>query len=287
VFNVQVGIDQKAFDKEESDSMKGGPYSVLEECALMCPMERDCGGKVPQVLADYEKGGLRMVPREERAEKLGIEVKTHEAMDLPPDPVKVEGEKYHIPPRNPAVYTVGSADEILECLAGINNTKLLEDEEPKGADLVVYTALPATAEDDVDGKWTLALEEGNMIPVADRTKVVETMKLAAELVAQNGVVLAIAPLGTPAHWFSTAAKNAVRRFGIVERQEGEGREEGREKVMGGDAKEKTVSEQADSAVKEKEKEKGKEEKRKGEPFTRIGTCALHVIKTEQVSQNSR
>jgi hypothetical protein len=123
VSNVQVGIDQKAFDKEELDSMKGGPYSVLEECALMCPMERDCGGKVPQVLADYEKGGLRMVPTEERVEKLGMEVKTHETMDLPPDPVKVEGEKYHIPPRNPdpVVYTVGNADEILECLADMDS----------------------------------------------------------------------------------------------------------------------------------------------------------------------
>jgi hypothetical protein len=230
-----------------------------------------------------------MIPREERAEKLGMEVKTHETMDLPPDPVKVEGEKYHIPPRNPdpAVHTVGSADEILECRADINNTKLLEGEEPKGADLVLYMALPATAEDDVDGKWTAALEEGNMIPVADRMKVVESMKLAAKLVAQNGVVLAIAPLETPAHWFSTAAKSAVRPFGIVERPAGEGREEGREKVKGGGAKEDTVSEQADSAVKEKEPEKEKEEKRKGGPFHLIGTCALHVTKTEQVSQNSR
>jgi hypothetical protein len=58
-------------------------------------------------------------------------------------------------------------------------------------------------------------------------------------------------------------------------------------VKGEGAKEDTVSEQADSAVKKKEKEREKEEKRKGEPFTLIGTCALHVIKTEQVSSNSR
>jgi hypothetical protein len=89
VLLVQVGIDQKAIEKEEADSMKGGPYSVLKACALMCPMERDCGGKVPQVLADYNKGGLRMVPRQERAEKLGLKVKNHETMDLHPDPVKV------------------------------------------------------------------------------------------------------------------------------------------------------------------------------------------------------
>jgi hypothetical protein len=35
--------------------------------------------------------------------------------------------------------------------------------------------------------------------------------------------------------------------------------------------------------KEEKKEKEKEEKRKGEPFHLIGTCALHVTKTEQVS----
>jgi hypothetical protein len=136
-------------------------------------------------------------------------------------------------------------------LTDINNTKLQEGEEPKGADLVVYTAQPATAEDDVDGKWTVALEEGNMIPVADRTKVVETMKLAAELVAQNGVVVAIAPLGTPPHWFLTAGRSGVRRFRIVEKKDGEGKEgeqndgEGKEgekeKVEGRGGKEGTVS----------------------------------------------
>jgi hypothetical protein len=162
-------------------------------------------------------------------------------MDLPPDPVKVGGEKYHIPPTNPdpAVYTVGNAKEILECLADINNTKLQNGEEPKGADLVVYTALPPIAEDDVDGKWTVAPEEGNMVPVADRTKVVETMKVAAELVAQNGVLVAIAPLGTPPHWFSTAGRSGVWRFGILEKKDGEGKQ----------------GEQNDGEGKEREKEK--------------------------------
>jgi hypothetical protein len=81
--------------------MLDSPYSVLEECALMCPMEKDCGGKVPQILMEYNKGGLRMVSREERARKLGIEMKTQASMALPPDPVKVEGDKFHIPQKNP------------------------------------------------------------------------------------------------------------------------------------------------------------------------------------------
>jgi hypothetical protein len=41
-----------------------------------------------------------MVAREERARKLGIEVQTQATMALPPNPVKVEGDKFHIPPIN-------------------------------------------------------------------------------------------------------------------------------------------------------------------------------------------
>jgi hypothetical protein len=196
--------------------MAPGPYSVFEECQLMCPMERDCGGKIPQVLLEYRKGGLRMVAREERARKLGFEVQTQATMALPPNPVKVEGDKFHIPPTNPdpSVYTVGSLEDILGGLSDLNGKALdaeIREDNPKGADLIIYTALPGTFDEEDAGIWQGVLGDDDKYPVPDKKKVTKTMELAASLIARNGMVLEIAPW-LPAgvvHLASTECREAV------------------------------------------------------------------------------
>jgi hypothetical protein len=168
----------------------------------MCPMERDRGGKIPQVLVEYKKGGLRMVAREERARKLGIEVRTQSTMALPPNPVKVEGDKFHIPPTNPdpSVYTVGSMEDNLGGLSDLNGKALddkVREDNPKGADLIIYTALPGTFDEEDAGIWQGVLGDDKKYPVPDKKKVTERMELTASLIAWNGLVLMIAPFGCP------------------------------------------------------------------------------------------
>jgi hypothetical protein len=257
--------------------MPPGPYSVLEECQLMCPMERDCGGKIPQVLVEYNKGGLRMVTREERARKLGIEVQTPATMALAPNPVKVEGDKFHIPPTNPdpSVYTVGRLVDILGGLCDLNR-KTLDDEvkedNPKGADLIIYTALPGTFDDEDAGIWEGLLGDDDKYPVPDKKKVTETMELAASLIARNGMVLVIAPFGCPPGWFTLPAQNAERPWRRKEKEN--------EKNDGGETEGIEKANEAEGGGAKKEIEK------QGRKLRMMGACALHVIRYEQVSIES-
>jgi hypothetical protein len=167
------------------------------------------------------------------------------------------------------VYTVGSLNDILYGLCDLNG-KTVDDQmreaNPKGADLIVYTAMPGTFDEDGAGVWEGVLTDDDKYPVPDRKKVMETMELAASLVARNGLVMVITPMGCPPGWFTMPAVAAKRAWGKDSKQEKSDGEKGKEE------KGKGV-----------EEEDGNEEmEKKGRRFRLLGACGLHVIRYEQV-----
>lgn len=175
----------------------------------MCPVERDCGGRMPLAYTSFVEGERVMPSRGERAKKLGLEVRTEADLVAPEDPRKAGTTVYHVTAgEDPKQYEVGNLEETLEGLRVLNGMDETDMQKngPFGADLLLYSALAA---EEPDEELRDKLREGEKWPLPKKSEVMATMDLAASLVTGKGTIVVIAPLGMPVFWLTQPISDSV------------------------------------------------------------------------------
>ena len=185
--------------KWDQDTAGSSGYNLDDERAMGLPLERDCGGLVPEPLSSElgPKVLRKYITRKERAAKMGIEVGEEETEE------KIGGAEV-VTFNEADVYNIVSEGDSFDCprieevRKGLGDLWLLTDgqwvEKNKGVDLVwVNLPLPRVLTDETE----IAQYDLKTDMFWEKNKIGDALNVAKDLLTSAGVLIVVAPLGFP------------------------------------------------------------------------------------------
>jgi hypothetical protein len=220
---VQKALNDQACFGKEYDFKKEAKsvYVLKDECTMGVSIERDCGGKIPAIVEQWEEElGLRQVPRLERAEKLGITVAEEEGTEKEEKGEDEEeeeegGVEMYLRVDQSDSYVVPQMGDIAEGLEKLFFKQKGEFVKDKFRVELVWLTLPfpevVERKRDTYEKYDVSKHT-----VAEEELVKGWVKLALSLLTEEGVLVVVAPLGTPEWWILSAAREGGKEAEGVE-----------------------------------------------------------------------